>query len=849
VKLLASRRRVILLVTAVLLLALFVLRPGANGLRKRVVNSVSLALGRRVEVQWVKLRILPQPGFDLENFIVYDDPAFSPEPMLRAQEVTATLRLRSLLRGRLEIGRLSLKEPSFNLMRSEGGHWNLESLLERAAHIPTAPTANLRPEARPVFPYIEADNGRINFKIGQEKKAYALTEADFTVWLDADNKWSMRLRARPVRTDFNLSDTGLVSVNGSWQRSKSLRSTPLNFTIRWEQAQLGQFTKLIYGNDKGWRGSLALVASLVGTPENLSVKFDTSVQDFRRYDIVPADSLRLSASCTAHYSSVDHLLSETICRSPVGKGRLELTGSIGAPTGPRSYNLQLAARNLPVQALASLARRAKKDLPADLSAAGMVNGEFSLRSPGVRPASLLQWSGSGEIVDLRLKSETVPTELALDRVPFALVSEGEANRNHIASNDANKHPFSATDTTLVEVGPFPLPLGKTSSVTVQGWLGRAGYSFSAQGDASVQRVLLAAHVMGLRAPQPAADGTSKLDLQIAGTWSGFGAPMANGTAQLRDVRTELRSLDGPIEINSATLLLSEGGVQVQKLSAKAAGAVWNGSLSFPRQCSSLTTCPVRFDLQAESIDYQQLRDWLNPPPRRRPWYRFLSPGGQPGPMLLATVNASGSIHTGKLQVRDLSIPHVSAQVEVKDGIVKLADLYADLLSGTHQGDWEINLNGDTPRFSGAGSVHGASLAQLAAAMHDGWISGMGNGTYRFSLTGSPSKDWLTSGIGTLQFDIRDGVLPHIALATGDSPLRLRHFGGRLTLRHGLFGIEDGKLETPAGLYLVSGTASAGQKIDIQLARGGARGFSVTGTLSAPRVVPASLSDTRAELKP
>ena len=74
----------------IVLLALFLIRPGANRLRNRIVNSISLALGRPVDVAAVRLRLLPQPGFDLNNFVIHDDPAFSAEPMLRAQEVTAS---------------------------------------------------------------------------------------------------------------------------------------------------------------------------------------------------------------------------------------------------------------------------------------------------------------------------------------------------------------------------------------------------------------------------------------------------------------------------------------------------------------------------------------------------------------------------------------------------------------------------------------------------------------------------------------------------------------------------------------------------------------------------------------
>ena len=250
----SSRGRVV--AGIVLVLALFLVRPGAQRLRTRIVRSISLALGRQVDVGSVTLRLLPQPGFDLENFVVHEDPEFGAEPVLQSSDVVATVRVSSLLRGRLEIARLSLTEPSINLVRNNEGRWNLEKLVERAASTPVAPTSKTRREARPGFPYIEADHGRINFKFGQEKKPYSLTEANFALWQDSENTWGMRLKAQPMRTDFNLSDTGLLAVDGSWQRSANLHETPVQFALQWEGAQLGQVTKLTLGQDKGWRGGV-----------------------------------------------------------------------------------------------------------------------------------------------------------------------------------------------------------------------------------------------------------------------------------------------------------------------------------------------------------------------------------------------------------------------------------------------------------------------------------------------------------------------------------------------------------------------------------------------------------------
>ena len=833
-KLFRSKRRVVLVLT-VALLALFLFRPGANGLRRRIANSISLALDRKVEVGWVKARLLPQPGFDLENFVVYDDPAYGAEPMLRAEEVTATLRLRSLLRGRLEVGRLSLKEPSFNLVRNEQGHWNLEGLLEKVAHTPAAPTAVRNLEARPVFPYIEADNGRINFKIGQEKKAYALTDADFALWLESDNEWGMRLTAQPVRADYNLTDTGVLRVNGTWQRSPSLRETPLKFTLFWDRAQLGQFTKLVYGNDKGWRGSVSLNSTLIGTPGDLAVTADVAVQDFRRYDIVSAEPLRLRANCGAHYSSVEHSLSQIICLAPVGDGVISMGGSIASPTGPRAYDLDLVAQDVPLQALVELARRAKKDLPEDLAARGTLSADFSLKTTRERPD--LEWRGQGETADARLRAESTNADLALGRIPFKLVA-GSARGNE------NLHPAGSS----LELGPFQLPLGKSSVANVRGWISSTNYNLSVQGSARVQRLLQVAQLIGLHTPEPTAEGAARLDLQVRGAWQGFAPPEVTGRAQLHSVRAELRGLGGPIEIASTDVVLSESATQFQRLTASAAGAQWSGTVTVPRRCDT-AACPVRFDLQTDSLAWADLKTFLGPQAARRPWYRFLSRGRQPEALRFATLNAAGRISARRFLMPGLAARRVSGRFEMHGGLLHASSLSGELLGGIHRGEFEANLSTRPPALSAAGTFEEISLSQLAEAMRDSWIAGTSSATYKFTSSGANAEELLQNAAGMLSFDARDGALPHLELSPGSGALHLRRFAGELLLHDSTFEIKQGKLETASGIYQVSGSASPGQKLQVKLARAGGRTFNITGTLSAPRVLPATPGETQAALKP
>jgi len=835
-------KRGALTLSVVVLLALFLVRPGANRLRTRIVNSISLALGRPVDIAAVKLRLLPQPGFDLENFVVQDDPAFSAEPMLRAQEVTASLRVTSLLRGRLEIARLNLTEPSLNLVRNAEGHWNLENLIERAAKMPVAPTGKKKTERRPGFPYIEADRSRINFKFGPEKKPYALTEADFALWQDSENAWGMRMKAQPVRTDFNLTDTGMVTVSGSWQRATTLRETPLQFSLQWDRAQLGQVTKLAYGNDQGWRGGVKVSATIAGTPANLAIAAAASVQDFRRYDIFGGGDLRLAAQCSGRYSSPAHTLSDVACSAPVGDGTIAVNGSINSPFSPRDYDLALTAHDLPIQSLIAFARHAKEGMPDDLVATGRLGGNVKFRRSATARAGDVVWEGSGETSGFQLGSKFTKTELVLGRVPFA-VSPAIASKSRATLREIVPPPE-----THFEVGPFDLALGRPAPATVRGWTSRSGYSFTVEGDAQVQRLLRLARTVGIRAPQPVAEGWAKVDVQIAGPWSGFVAPRAMGKAQLHSIRAEVRGLNAPLEIASANLLLTPDLINVQNLTASIADTSWRGSLALPRQCAVPDSCPVRFDLHADEIASDRLNQLINPHVRKQPWYRFLSSSATGVPYLL-TVHAVGKLTANRVVIRKLVGNRVSANVALNKGKLRLSDLRGDVLGGRHIGEWEADFTAKPPEYRGSGTLERIALEQLGESMQDDWITGSATATYRAKASGLDAAGLFASATGTLKVDARDGLLRHVALAEGTGPLQMHRLAAHLFLRDGEFEIQEGKLETPAGVYQVSGTASLTRILNVKLTQEGAPGFNITGTLTEPHVSPILTPETRAALKP
>ena len=834
------------------------LRPGGNRLKSRIAGSLSTALGRPVEIGSVHIRILPRPGFDLQNLVVYDDPAFGSEPMLRAAEVTAALRLTSLMRGRLEIARLDLTEPSLNLVQGENGRWNLETLLERSARIPLAPTAKSRSEVRPSFPYIEAGSARINFKRGQEKRPYALTSADFSLWQDSENAWGVRLQAQPFRSDLTLNDTGLLRISGTWQRAGSLRDTPLEFKMEWNRPQLGQLTKFFTGRDSGWRGTGQLDATLTGTPSKLQISSDTSIQDFRRYDITTGEPLRIAAHCDAEYSSVDQIFRQLLCSAPASTGSIVLKGEMGLP-GSHYYALQLNAYEFPASAAVALFQRAKKNLPTDLSTEGTMRGSFSIRESEADSGA--KFTGGGEISDFRMASAKSKSAIGQQTVPFA-VGDGGSSRPTSRTKAAQKifSDLQLPNSPYIEIGPFSLTLGHGVPAKAGGWFNRSGYRIAVKGEAEISRTLSVARMLGLAAISAPAEGSAQLDLLIAGSWakeafadaSGFVTPQITGNARLREVRVGLRGIDEMLDVSSADLELTSSEVRVTKLSAHAANSVWTGSLELPRGCGTVDACLIRFNLGANELGLGDLTKWVNPGPKSTPWYGVWTTSAQSKPSFFMSMRAAGHITTDRFLVRGVEATHLSASLTLDSGKLRISELTADFLGGKYRSEWIADFRAKPAMYSGSGSFTGVALAHAADAMKSPWFSSTGTASYQIEASGLPPEFW-QSAEASLRFDIRDAHLSGIAMVEDAGPLKVASFAGLAHIHAGKIEINDALLDSSAGKFDVAGTASFAREIDLKLTRkaGGvaSNGYIIAGSLDDLRVTPSTAPQTQAQLKP
>src|SRR5207248_1949839 len=126
------------------------------------------------------------------------------------------------------------------------------------------------------------------------------------------------------------------------------------------------------------RGALDLSAQLSGTLASLGMRADARVQDFRRYDIITPGFLKLQLRCNAHFSSIDQSWSKVACRAPVEDGVVTISGNAVAPFSGGPYQFRMVAQRLPMQSVVAAARHAKRDLPEDLTASGVLNASFQV---------------------------------------------------------------------------------------------------------------------------------------------------------------------------------------------------------------------------------------------------------------------------------------------------------------------------------------------------------------------------------------------------------------------------------------------------------------------------------------
>jgi AsmA protein len=508
------RRRWVVVVCVVVAVLLLLLTPpllNVNRLKRRIATSISASLGRPVQLDGVTMHLLPVPGFTLQNFVVSEDPAFGSEPIIRANMVDVTLRPSSLWRRHVEFSSMTFETPSLNLVRNAAGVWNVQSLLMHAASVSTAPTAQRRAGPEPRFPYIEATGARVNLKLGEEKTAFSLTDADFALWLTSPQEWRVRAKGTPTRTDRNISDPGTVKLEGSLQRAATMAEVPVDLTASWSGAPMGEASKLVSGADAGWRGNLNVEATLLGKLGAAKLTTTIHMEDLRRADFVPLQAMEVATECRGTLDVTTTVVKDPDCgvTTPVadgakGAGRVVAVADSVDLSTLESEGLRVGMTGVPDAWLLDWARLFSQRIPVGEHPSGTVAGSVLFAS--ARKGEAARWDGEfhGEIVGL---------------LPWMGTEESVYL----------EHPFTLTTSTAeagLVLAPVSLtPPGKGSGLVLSGVATRSGLTLHVAGTATEGqleglRALAPPLGDGLEEVVPVVKGELRVDVTCTRVWGG-----------------------------------------------------------------------------------------------------------------------------------------------------------------------------------------------------------------------------------------------------------------------------------------------------------------------------------------
>jgi hypothetical protein len=793
-----------------------------------LVAHLERAFGREVEVASFDARILPSPQLDANGVTVGEDPSFGHEYFLHAERLSAGLRWMGLLRGHFEFGTLSLNKPSLTLVRNSEGRWNLERWLP-PSKADSLQGPRLFGPPSPVAPVnrlqkIDFDEGRINFKSGDDKLPFAFIGVLGHVEQISPGRWQLQLQAQPWRSGVSLQSAGTIRVAGD-VAGTSTRLQPAEVTLHWSAASLADVFRLFRGQDYGVRGVFALdaTAKSANAKEDAAGDWRFSVQaragQIHRWDLTErADNPRLNVNAKGRWNV----------------GKVSLVGEEIVVEGPRS-NVRGMFR---------------------LIGGSAPSMELRFDSLGVQASDLLAWYRAFHPgVDEGVTAEQYFTGgMILRGWPLALESAALASTGGMVKVPAFAEPVrigpfgGGRERGGLTIGPVRVALGgeprdvaapkrrrvalameNAADLTFAHDLSSQAGSITVEGNVlKVEDFLKLSAALGHPLQhgweltgQATASSKWEWERPFAGRW--------NGKISFSKGNLTVAGLNLPLKIAESELDWIEGRRAARIVKLEGFGGTWTGNIEEVPQTEGEDGPQWIFHLSVDQLNAADLDRWVGP--RARPsWLQRLLPqllGGSapstPASELVRRVNAEGELNVAQLTIEKLKLEQVIAKGSLHDLQLDVREARAEWAGGKVQA--KINAKFlPRPVYVIAAKLERVNLAQLPGAGRNAErLGGVASGTLEVKTEGVGREELLgkLSGRGGFQLNkvefrgwdvnasVADGAA-HTGVsrwATGECSLRLHDSS--------IF-LEDFRLNGGKQLTLVNGTLSFGRNAELAI---------------------------------
>jgi len=807
-----------------------------NRVHAYLVRHLERAFGRPVEVARFGVLLLPSPSLSAEEITVGEDPAFGNEYFLRAEHLSAGLRWTGFLRGRFEFGTLSMSRPSLNLVRNYEGRWNLERWLPPAKISVPGGLPAVYNVARALgtpanhLTRIDIDDGRVNFKIIDEKLPFALTNVVGVVEQDAPGRWQLQLEAAPWRSGVALQSAGTVIVRGD-VAGTSARLQPAEFHLHWSDGSLADLLRLFRGRDYGIRGEFALdataksgtsaTASASAPYGDWSFEMQARAAEIHRWDLTersdnPSVNVNLegllniaTGKATAH-----RIVVETT------KSNLRGTASATISSNP-SWEVHLDSAGVQAADLLNWYRAFQPDVDDAVTLNQYFTGAMTLRG---WPLQLTDAAFSSEGGEAKIPGINSPVRIGaiaggrrrdtLTIEPFRVAYASSV----AATGTAGKKRAASEARGVVNVGFTHDFAQKAGRISVDGHLDR------------VEDAIRIAQAFG-RTLNHGWELTGGANASLHWDWNGVTPRHWNGRVDVSNAELQAVGLNQPLNLTKTSLTWKDGLRTATIADVDGFGANWSGSISEDPVADLDGSAKWRFQLHADHLDATELDRWIGP--RARPgWLQRLLPsllGGTPqapnehASELVRRIDADGELRVDEFTMEKLKFQQVRAQAALDDLHLDVRDADAQWAGGKVHARLSAKFH-PRPAYEVTADLDQVNLAQLPApARGTERFAGTASGTVHFTTQGVGREELLVrlSGRGDVRmrnvefrgWDVNASVAEG-APRTGES--RWASGEGTFTLRDRGIVLAGLRLESGREATLVKGTVSFGRDADLTI---------------------------------
>ncbi len=811
----------------------------APGIHKYLVAHLERAFGRTVEVSQFNILLLPSLVLDAEQVSIGEDPAFGNEYFLRAEHLTAGLRWSGLLRGHFEFGTLSLSRPSLILVRNDEGEWNLERWLPPARSTLGAGSRFYGPRAQETpsnrLQKIDIDDGRINFKIGDEKLPFAFLGVSGSVEQVSSGRWRLQLEAQPWRSGVTLQSTGTLLVRGD-VAGTSARLQPAEVHLQWGKVSLADLFRLLRGQDYGVRGVFALdgtaksgtsdrIASADMQPGDWTFSVQARAAQIHRWDLTersdnPAANVNLEGRWNAGMRNIsaERLVVETAKSNLRGSARYALNA---AP----AWEVRLDSAGIQAADLLTWYRAFDPNVNNAIVAEQFFTGAITLRGWPLEVDEAAFSSLGGEVripgldAPLRIGAfqggrQRSSLNVAPVRISYAAPERSDGAK--LAAATVAKRRSAAESKGALEIGFMHDFSNRAGGVSIDGRM------------ENVEDVLRIMSTLG-RPMNRGWELTGPVSAELHYQWDNAAATRAwSGHLDANKATLQVAGLNLPLQMNKARLDWSDGLRSASVTDVEGFGASWSGQLT-QAGVDADGSAKWNFQLHANHLDAADLDRWMGP--RARPGWlqRLLASllgGGAANPAaseLLRHVNAEGELRVDEFTLEKIKLGQVRASGALHDLHLEVRQAEARCAGGKLRAKVRAAFL-PRPSYDVTAELDRVDLRQIPAPGNlPERITGLASGTVHLTTQGVGREDLLQHLAGKGELKLRDvefrGWDVNASMTDGaphEGASRWASGGGAFVVRDRGIIFPGLRLDGASEMTLLKGTLSFVQDSDLTL---------------------------------